>query len=286
MPETPRMPARPSRRAVLTLGGAVVLGGCARITPVAPTAAATSSRPADRRLKPSTATTATPSSPPSGPSWVPEVAKPTPDVCPTSPDVLQKPGNPLQYLPCEGTNIALTVDDGPHPEWTPQVLALLARYDIRATFCMIGQNAAAYPDLVARVIDGGHHIANHTFTHPLDLTVLTPAQISTEIERATEAIVAGGGIRPRLFRSPGGSWSLPVISACTAAGMRPLDWSVDPRDWSRPGVQHIVDTILTKTHPGSIILDHDGGGNREQTVEALSIALPRLLDAGYHFTQP
>jgi peptidoglycan/xylan/chitin deacetylase (PgdA/CDA1 family) len=68
--------------------------------------------------------------------------------------------------------------------------------------------------------------------------------------------------------------------------MRPLDWSVDPRDWSRPGVQHIVTTILANTHPGSIILDHDGGGNRQQTVEALGIALPRLLDAGYHFTQP
>jgi peptidoglycan/xylan/chitin deacetylase (PgdA/CDA1 family) len=201
--------------------------------------------------------------------------------------VLKKPGDPLQYLPCEGTNIALTIDDGPHPEWTPQVLALLARYDIRATFCMIGQNAAAYPALVGQVIDGGHHVANHTFTHPLDLTILTPAQIRAEVERATDAIVAGnGGVRPRLFRAPGGSWSLPVISACTSAGMRPLDWSVDPRDWSRPGVRHIVTTILTKTRPGSIILDHDGGGNRQQTVEALGIALPRLLDAGYHFTQP
>jgi peptidoglycan/xylan/chitin deacetylase (PgdA/CDA1 family) len=201
--------------------------------------------------------------------------------------VLQKPGNPLQYLPCEGTNIALTIDDGPHPEWTPRVLALLARYDIRATFCMIGGNAAANPGLVARVIDGGHHIANHTFTHPLNLTALTQAQIRVEIERTTDAIMAGSsGAHPRLFRAPGGSWSLPVISACTAAGLRPLDWSVDPRDWSLPGVRHIVSTILTKTHPGSIILDHDGGGNRQQTVEALGIALPRLLDAGYHFTQP
>jgi peptidoglycan/xylan/chitin deacetylase (PgdA/CDA1 family) len=221
------------------------------------------------------------------PGWVPEVAAPVPGVCPISPDVLKKPGNPLQYLPCEGTNIALTIDDGPHPEWTPKVLALLARYDIRATFCMIGQNAAAHPDLVGRVIEGGHHVANHTFTHPLDLTTLSPAQIRAEIERASDAIVAGsGGAHPRLFRAPGGSWSLPVISACTVAGMRPLDWSVDPRDWSLPGVRHIVSTILTKTHPGSIILDHDGGGNRRQTVEALGIALPRLLEAGYHFTQP
>jgi peptidoglycan/xylan/chitin deacetylase (PgdA/CDA1 family) len=77
-----------------------------------------------------------------------------------------------------------------------------------------------------------------------------------------------------------------VLELCAEHGMRPLGWSVDPRDWSRPGVPHIVQTILTKTGPGSIILDHDGGGDRSQTLTALTIALPRLLAAGYHFTQP
>jgi peptidoglycan/xylan/chitin deacetylase (PgdA/CDA1 family) len=99
-------------------------------------------------------------------------------------------------------------------------------------------------------------------------------------------VAATGGTRPVLFRSPGGHWSPAVLSACAAAGMRPLDWSVDPRDWSIPGVPHIVDTILTHTRPGAIILDHDGGGNRQQTLDALTIALPRLLTAGYKFTQP
>ena len=94
------------------------------------------------------------------------------------------------------------------------------------------------------------------------------------------------GRRPTLFRSPGGHWSPAVLAACAKAGLRPLDWSVDPRDWSRPGVPHIVDVLLTHTRPGSIILDHDGGGDRQQTLDALTIALPRLLDAGYRFTQP
>lgn len=87
----------------------------------------------------------------------------------------------------------------------------------------------------------------------------------------------------RLFRAPGGIWSPAVLAECRALGVRPLDWSVDPRDWSQPGVRHIVTTILTKTEPGAIILEHDGGGNRDQTVSALALVLPRLLHAGYTF---
>jgi peptidoglycan/xylan/chitin deacetylase (PgdA/CDA1 family) len=208
-------------------------------------------------------------------------------VCPTVPGLVDKPGGPQHYLPCNGTNIALTIDDGPDSVWTPQILALLARYQVSATFCMIGRRAAAQPSLVAAVVDGGHHIANHTFSHPIPFTRLSPLQVRVEIERATDAITkASGGHRPTLFRAPGGAWSPTNLSLVAAAGMRPLDWSVDPRDWSLPGVRHIVDTILTRTRTGSIILDHDGGGNRQQTLDALSIALPRLIDAGYHFTQP
>jgi peptidoglycan/xylan/chitin deacetylase (PgdA/CDA1 family) len=268
MSKTTAPPPRVARRALLALGAAALLPGCA-------------------------ATSTTSSAP--EPLWLPTGAPPSPSpapsmpasACPTDPAVLEKPGNPQQYLPCEGMNIALTVDDGPHPVWTPKVLALLARYDVRATFFVVGRNAAANTDLIASIVDDGHHIANHTFTHPMDLPALTPGQIRAEIERACDTIVdASGGSQPRLFRAPGGNWSTSVISACTSAGMRPLDWSVDTRDWSRPGVEHIVQTILTKTKPGAIILDHDGGGNRQQTVDALGIALPRLIDAGYHFTQP
>src|SRR3954454_19247381 len=88
------------------------------------------------------------------------------------------------------------------------------------------------------------------------------------------------------WSAPGGEWSHAVLAECRSQGMRPLDWSVDPRDWSRPGSAAIIRTIMTKTVPGSIILEHDGGGNRAQTVQALTVALPRLLDQGYRFVQP
>jgi peptidoglycan-N-acetylglucosamine deacetylase len=250
-----------ARRALLAIGAAVVLPGCAPAPEVRPGTAHPASQP------------------PPSPSAQPVA-------CPTDPEVLTKPGNPQQYLRCDGRAIALTIDDGPHPVWTPKILALLARHKVKATFCMVGENAAAHPDVVAAVVDGGHDIANHTYTHPMNLIKLSRSAIRAEIERTSEKIVAAGGVRPKLVRAPGGTWSLAVTNAATAAGMRPLDWSVDTRDWTRPGVDRIVDTILTRTNPGSIILDHDGGGNRSQTVEALGIALPRLIDEGYHFVQP
>jgi peptidoglycan/xylan/chitin deacetylase (PgdA/CDA1 family) len=89
-----------------------------------------------------------------------------------------------------------------------------------------------------------------------------------------------------LFRAPYGAWSPAVLRACARAGMTPLAWSVDPRDWSRPGVASIVANIMRNTGTGSIILEHDGGGNRAQTVAALKQVIPRLQAAGYHFTTP
>lgn len=183
--------------------------------------------------------------------------------------------------------IALTVDDGPHPVWTPKVLDLLAELEVRATFCMVGGNAFRHPDLVRRVVDGGHRIANHTYSHPLDLATRSRAQVDRQIERANEVLTrASGGHAPTLFRAPGGAWSATLLASVAAAGLRPLDWSVDPRDWSRPGTARIVEVLLTRTRPGSIILEHDGGGNRLQTVTALETALPRFLEDGYRFVLP
>jgi peptidoglycan/xylan/chitin deacetylase (PgdA/CDA1 family) len=222
------------------------------------------------------------------PLVVPPANKPTPGVCPPPQGVTQKPGGPQYALPCHGTDIALTVDDGPDPAYTPRMLALLAQQGIRATFCMIGRSAAAHPDLVKRVLDGGHHIANHTHNHPMNIAKMAAGAVHAEMEKATDAInkASGGSYHPTLFRSPGGAWSQTVLGQCSSLGLHPLDWTVDPRDWSRPGVQHIVSTIMKQTHPGSIILEHDGGGNREQTLTALGVVLPRLRDAGYTFAQP
>jgi peptidoglycan/xylan/chitin deacetylase (PgdA/CDA1 family) len=164
------------------------------------------------------------------------------------------------------------------------VLEVLARYHVPATFCMIGRAATVPADVATQGVAGGHTRATHTSSHPLTPARQTEAQVRAEIGRAGDAIAtASGGHRPALFRAPGGIWSPEVLSECRAQGVRPLDWSVDPRDWSRPGVRQIVTTIMDKTEPGAIILEHDGGGNRDQTVSALAIALPRLLHAGYTF---
>lgn len=196
-----------------------------------------------------------------------------------------EPGEIVYHVRDGRKGIALTIDDGPSPEYTPQVLRLLEKYKVTATFSMIGLEVAANPGLVREVAAAGHKIANHTWSH-LDLAVLPPVTVADQVDRATGAIHAVTGREPALFRAPYGAWSPAVLEQCLRSGMTPLDWSVDPRDWSRPGVSSIVTNIMRNTRTGSIILEHDGGGNRSQTVAALKIVLPRLLAAGYHFTTP
>jgi peptidoglycan/xylan/chitin deacetylase (PgdA/CDA1 family) len=192
---------------------------------------------------------------------------------------------PLTSIDDGSKAIALTIDDGPSPVYTPQVLRLLARYRITATFSMIGIEAQAYPAVAREVAAAGHLIANHTWTH-LNLQWLAPALVTEQMSRAADAIHAATGRVPDLFRAPYGAWSPFVLTQCARTGMTPLGWSVDPRDWSRPGVPSIVTNIMRNTHTGSIILEHDGGGNRAQTVAALKIVIPRLLADGYHFRTP
>jgi peptidoglycan/xylan/chitin deacetylase (PgdA/CDA1 family) len=192
---------------------------------------------------------------------------------------------PMYYVDDGPKVIALTVDDGPSPVYTPQVLRVLDKYGVTASFSMVGENAAAYPAVARDVAAAGHMIVNHTWNHS-DLTRMTPVAVRDEISRATDAIHTATASRPAMFRAPYGYWSPTVYQCCAQAELPPLDWSVDPRDWARPGVGSIVKTITSTTRTGSIILEHDGGGNRSQTVAALKIWLPRLLDAGYRFTTP
>jgi peptidoglycan-N-acetylglucosamine deacetylase len=193
---------------------------------------------------------------------------------------------PLYYIDDDPARaIALTIDDGPSPVYTPQVLRLLQQYRVTATFSMIGTQVAANPQLARDVADAGHVIANHTWTHA-NLPGLAAQDIYAQMTRASDAIHAATGVQPGLFRAPYGAWSPTVIEQCERMRMVPVDWSVDPRDWARPGVASIVSNIMANTRPGSIILEHDGGGNRSQTVAALRIVLPRLLAAGFRFQTP
>lgn len=195
------------------------------------------------------------------------------------------PKQPLYYVDDGPKVIALTIDDGPSPLYTPQVLRILEKYGVRATFSMVGENVSYYPSVAKDVAEAGHTIINHTWDHA-NLTTLSASAQLREITRATDTIHAAVGVRPRMFRAPYGAWSQQTLKYCAAERLIPLDWSVDPRDWSRPGVSEIVGTIMKTTKTGSIILEHDGGGDRAETVAALKIVIPRLLDEGYRFAIP
>ena len=195
------------------------------------------------------------------------------------------PGEPLYRIDDGPKTIALTIDDGPSPVYTWQVLQILEKYKVTAAFSMIGRNAARYPAVAREVAQAGHVIVNHTWDHS-NIGLMPAALVSDEISRAADAISAATGQWPLWFRAPYGSWSPEVLRYCADTGLYPLDWSVDPRDWSRPGTNSIISNILRNTRTGSIILEHDGGGDRSQTVAALRIVIPRLLDEGYRFSTP
>ncbi|WP_153459820.1 polysaccharide deacetylase family protein [Streptomyces kaniharaensis] len=181
--------------------------------------------------------------------------------------------------------VALTLDDGPDPRYTPTVLALLQQHGIRATFFLIGENAVEHPELVREIADHGHHIANHTWSHP-DLRRVSESRVRDELERTSDLLQRTTGRTPTWFRAPGGDWSDVSLQVGADLGMRPMAWSVDPRDWARPGTAAITDRILRDVRPGAIVLNHDGGGDRSQTVAALKAYLPALIDSGYFFTAP
>lgn len=168
-------------------------------------------------------------------------------------------------------SVALTFDDGPSPLYTPEVLAVLRRYRVPATFFLVGYHALQYPDLVRAEARAGMAVGDHSFDHPLypPFAALTAEQITTEIARGRDAL---GGLTPpvRLFRPPGGSYSPYVVAAARRLGLRVVLWSVDPADWL-PGASaaRIVARVLGAVRPGSIVILHDGGGNRAATVAAL-----------------
>jgi peptidoglycan-N-acetylglucosamine deacetylase len=279
-----------TRRVLLAAGGAVLLTGTAAAmaadarahgagTQPRPASGA-AARPASARPGPGRASPAT--SPPA--RQHPELTRPAARP-PRHAQPRLRYGEPMYTVDDGPKVVALTIDDGPSPVYTPQILKILRHYGITASFSMIGRNAAAFRAVAREVAAAGHMIVNHTWNHD-NLGYLPAAAVQDEISQATDAIHAATGERPSMFRAPYGVWPPAVFSYCAKAGLTPLAWSVDPRDWSRPGIRAIVRDVVADTRTGSIILEHDGGGNRSQTVAALKIWLPRLLDAGYKFTTP
>lgn len=175
--------------------------------------------------------------------------------------------------------VALTFDDGPDPRWTPQVLELLRRHRVKATFCVVGELVAAYPELVRRIAGAGHTLCNHSWSHDFGLGSRPRAEIRRDLERTNAAIrTAAPGHKISYYRQPGGAWTRRVVEVAEQLGMSSLHWAVDPRDWARPGAGAIADEVAATTGRGAIVLLHDGGGERDGTVDALRRILPAMTD--------
>lgn len=191
----------------------------------------------------------------------------------------------LEVLDTPGERaVVLTFDDGPNPPDTAALLDVLAREEVPAVFCLVGEHARAHPDLVRRIVRDGHVLGNHSFHHD-DLEEWEPARVRDDLERTLDAIRAAvPDADVPYFRAPFGHWGR-AIPVADELGMRPLGWQLSVWDWEPPGADELV-RRMSGVMPGGIILLHDGGGDRSQTVEAVADFIPRMRADGWTFTLP
>ncbi|MDQ0761211.1 glycosyltransferase [Streptomyces canus] len=185
--------------------------------------------------------------------------------------------------------LVLTFDDGPDPTWTPKVLDVLEKHHAHAVFFVTGTMASRYPDLVKRIVDEGHEVGLHTFNHP-DLSFQSKKRIDWELSQNQLALAGAAGIRTSLFRPPYSSFadamddkSWPVTEYIGTRGYITVVNNTDSEDWRKPGVHQILRNATPKNGKGAIVLMHDSGGDRHQTVQALDRFLPDMQDKGYEF---
>jgi peptidoglycan/xylan/chitin deacetylase (PgdA/CDA1 family) len=179
--------------------------------------------------------------------------------------------------------VALTFDDGPDPRWTPAVLDLLAGRGIRATFFLVGRRALDHRDLVQAEVGARHEIGNHTFTHA-HLELISPGGVEDEVEDGARALVAAGAPPPRLFRPPRGFTTRVVARVARQAQERTVFWGLTvERFIKRAAVGPATDRLVAQVRPGTIVLAHDGGGNRARTLQALPRLVAGLKARGFRF---
>ncbi|GAA2754963.1 hypothetical protein GCM10009872_03230 [Actinopolymorpha rutila] len=224
--------------------------------------------------------TPSPSTPSAG-ARAGETASPTPTPRPTlpgdstvgTPDSPSTPGHTPGPGTAEGPKVLyLTFDDGPS-EWTPKILEVLARHNAKATFFELGQQQKEFPGMADQVRKAGHTIGNHTFDHA-SLTTQSWSGMRKEIK---------GGPASKCLRPPYGATNSDVRSVTDELNLRVVLWDVDTRDWTRPGSDTIERRAVEGARPGAIVLMHDGGGDRQQTVDALDGVLTTLAKRGYVF---
>ncbi len=266
-----RVPVRPHsrhRRAAVAASAlvALLLAGCGPGDPVAaphPTPAASSASPS--------------------PSPTPS---PTIAVVPQGPTVPGgSPDGPAHSLRKTGTDaVTLTFDDGPDPVTTPKLLALLRQYHVHATFCVVGSRARDYPDLIRAIVADGHTLCNHSWQHLQDLAKRPHDYQVWDVSQTNKAIQAAvPGVQIHFMRAPGGAFTAGLCTLVESQQMKPLYWSVDPRDWDHATygtgpkmVNHVISAVQQQTHPGAVILSHDRKEHPD-TITAYQTLLPWLL---------
>ncbi|MEV6629365.1 polysaccharide deacetylase family protein [Actinoplanes sp. NPDC051470] len=178
--------------------------------------------------------------------------------------------------------VALTFDDGPDPVQTPLILSMLAEYDVKATFCLVGEQVEKHPEIVRQIVAAGHTLCNHTWDHDLKIGKKKPDQIRADLERTNAAIQAAApGSEVPFFRAPGGNFSDRLVQVAYQERMRSLYWEVDPRDWEHgkgendeAHVKRVVTEVQKSVKPGAIVLSHDF--NQPDTIMAYAQLLPWL----------
>ncbi len=195
-------------------------------------------------------------------------------------DIVIKKGNANEKL------IALTFDDGPDEDFSPQILDILDKYNAKATFFVVGQKVGWHPEIVKRAYESGHEIGNHTFSH-INVGKRSEYEILSEIDKTQKAVKDVIGKEPVLFRPPYRAISRSMFEIIKSKNMKVVLWSdLDPRDWSNPGTYNIVKIIEEKADSGSIVLLHDYNtvrNKKSQTIQALEKIIPEMQKRGYKF---
>lgn len=176
--------------------------------------------------------------------------------------------------------IAITFDDGPHPVYTAQILNLLQRYSVHATFFVIGQNAEQYPALLQRMTAEGHEVGNHTYGHR-SLCHMSAADLQAQILRGENAVAECTDVRPYLFRPPEGYCTAEISAMAAAMDYRVILWNIDTCDWQHRSADDIVNAVMETVRSGDIILMHDYIGGVSHTVEAVERLIPALLEKDF-----
>lgn len=178
--------------------------------------------------------------------------------------------------------VALTFDDGPHPKYTEKILSILARYNIKATFFMIGSNVANYPKVAQAVYRAGHEIGCHTYSHP-HMKELTEAALVNELVKCEQVFESLSIPRPTIFRPPEGFRSEAQVRLIEEKGYKVVIWSFDPKDWRGTPSAQMVSGAMSRVQGGDILLFHDYISGQNNTIAAIEQLIPKLLESGYEF---